>query len=208
MNKRISILLLLTLTAAVSSQSFDIGLKAGVNRSNYSESEDPFYGPLGGLILEYKLNKVWSVQTEFIYSMRGSKNSYQVYDYPDGNEPPTLYNLDVAEKYELHYTDLVMTAKYWFSKKINVSTGFVLGNVISAEQTYNVKDLNTGLSEDFSDTFKERSNTDFGIPVGIQYRFKSGLAFDLQYTFGTLSIYESGDSVKNQTLSLSVAYYF
>ena len=72
-------------------------------------------------------------------------------------------------------------------KGANVYSGFTLGNIINATRDYDVVDIDTGQDYNQSEAFKEISNTDFGIPLGLQYRFKSGLAFDLQYTCGILS---------------------
>ena len=190
-----------------STQDLSFGVRAGGNMTSFSDTEKQFYGILGGILLEYKFNKIWSFQSEFLYSQRGNETSYEIRDYPTGEGNP-LINLDILEKNALHYLDLGLYVKYYFNKRVNISTGMVLGNVINAERTYEAVNIDTGEKYDLRENFKEISNTDFGIPFGIEYKFKSGLAIDLQYVFGMLSLYESGESTKNQTLSLSVAYYF
>lgn len=195
----------LFLFAVAQAQDYSIGVRAGANYSKFSGSDDFFAGPMAGFFFHYKFDKIWSLQTELAYSQRGGKNSYEVYEYYE--QYMYTFHLKINDTYKLHYLDFSILAKYNFNKQVNFFTGLMLGNFVSAEHELKVIDIPTGNEFTEYQSVKDIANTYFGLPFGVEYRFRSGIAFEMRYTLEFVSLYE-GASAKSKNLTFSGSYYF
>jgi hypothetical protein len=87
----------------------DIGITAGYNRATVSgqdvQSASSINGFILGVSLVHRVNSMWSVQPELLYSRRGAKSSKVTGDFSD-------YNLEGTTD----YIDLPVLAKIGFSE--------------------------------------------------------------------------------------------
>lgn len=187
MKKIVVVFILALVTAGVSAQGVDFGIKAGVNFANISDAKDgatnlDFTGRTGlvvGAFVGAKLNDRFGVQADLLYSQQGAEF--------DGGE----FNLD--------YVNVPVVAKIFFFKGLHFQVGPQFGVLINDEGTILGEVINDLAVKDF----------DLSGVVGFGYDVPLGLRLDARYNFGLTDIEDDGgQSGKNSVVTLSVGYSF
>ena len=149
-------------------KTFMIGMKGGVNFSTLS-GEHYQYDIKGrtsfhlGMVMNFGLSEMFSIQPELLYSEQGFTLEY--YNY-DGNDNYVL----MEEVVKLNYINLPIMASFEVVEGLNIQTGPQFG--------FNV--------EDFPDDF------DFGIGIGAQYTLPINLFFQARYMIGLSDVTYNG----------------
>jgi hypothetical protein len=118
-----------------------IGLKAGYSLATQygiTPADDTFVvdthgrkGFAGGVFVYYPITESVGIQQEFLYAMKGSRQSVTI---------TTPFNVNTVSDYELNYFELPITIKYRFVKirdvKIYGSTGIALSLLMNGK--YNI----------------------------------------------------------------------
>ena len=193
----LSLGLLAGVSFAAQAQSIKYGVKAGVSLTNVTNSGDDAankFGFNGGVLANFAINDMFSIQPEVLYSNKGLK------------EKNSSNNLRLA----LNYIDVPVLAK--------VATGatglfFELGPQVGFRTSAEVKDSNTSLS--LNDAVK---SVDFGYAAGLGFQTESGAMVGLRYNGGFTNVAKDNGSVmglpttggsgKNSAFQLYVGYMF
>jgi hypothetical protein len=187
--KKISLFLCaLTLTGSIFAQQASIGLKAGLNVSNLSNSSGYDMGSKlgfnGGLLAHIHLNPTLALQPEVVYSGQGAK-------YTVNGTEHTL---------NLNYINIPVQLQYMFNNGFRLQTGPQVGFLASVKDK--VGDGETGYftSQDFK-------TVDFSWSAGLGYLSASGLGVDGRYNFGISNINNVGTNVlKNNVFQIGLFY--
>ncbi len=187
--KKIIFIALFFISTASFSQGFQLGLKGGVNVSNYTGgniSSDALLGFHVGGIFNFMLGKAFSIQPEVLFSSQGAKYT------SSGNKN----NLKVS------YINVPVMAKLNFGNvylEAGPQVGFKAGeNANNGNQTIN----------NFA------KNLDLSIGAGIGYHGRSGLGIGARYmagiskvgNFQTSTANTINPDFKNSVLQFSVFY--
>lgn len=144
-------------------QETSFGVKAGLNYAyiNGSDVKDinPTFKYHAGAIINIGITQFFSIQPEFLYSVKG-------------------YSSDQVDL-DLTYLDVPILVKLKFTDQINLHFGPQLGYLISANQK-------TALGED--DVKDQLRSFDLALAAGLEYEMNSGLSFGARYTFSVESI--------------------
>ena len=179
------------------------GAKVGFIMANITEApesweDDLSYktGFIGGLILNYAFSETFSLQPEFLYTMKGVKGN--LYDYDE------LISLDVTASFD--YFELPLLAVYTFPRetglKPRVYAGPSFAYNLSSELEFTALMLSADV--DFSSLTQV---TDFGVVAGAGFDYPLGkgmLTFDARFQRGFTNVIMTGDFLINgstQTIS-------
>jgi hypothetical protein len=191
----LSLGLLAGITFASQAQSIKYGVKAGASLTNFSGKDSDGYknkfGFNGGVVANFGLNDMFSIQPEVLYSMKGAK--------ADGTDV----------RLNLNYIDVPVLAK--------ISTGetglfFELGPQVGFLASAKAKDDNASVN--YKDFFK---SVDFGYAAGLGFQAASGPMIGLRYNGGFTNVGKTGNvnglqvqagSVKNSVFQLYVGFMF
>lgn len=190
------------------SQSDDsrIGVKAGVNLSNFYDNQidnrNLRFGFHVGLFTEIAVSEYFSIQPELLLATRGNEQTYG----DDGGLADDL-EIEGDVRFNLLYIDLPILAKFTIAEIINLHAGpyisYLLGANISAEG-----DLIPDDTEDLDrDNF---ANWDYGLAVGAGVDL-AAISIGLRYNMGFNEIADSTasdlllDNAKNSLLQAYVA---
>ncbi len=149
-------------------KTFIIGMKGGVNFSTLN-GEHYNYEIKGrtsfhfGMVMNFGLSEMFSIQPELLYSEQGFTLEY--YNY-DGNDNYIL----MEEVVKLNYINLPVMASFEVAEGLTLQTGPQFG--------FNVEDF----PEDF----------DFGIGIGAQYTLPINLFFQARYMIGISDVTYNG----------------
>jgi hypothetical protein len=178
--------------AAQAQTGIRFGLKAGASLTNFTgkdvEGAANKFGFNGGVVANFGINDMFSIQPEVLYSMKGAKE-----DGGDG-------------KINLNYIDIPVLAK--------IATGetglfFELGPQVGFLASAKAKD--NSASQDVKDAFK---TVDFGYAAGVGFQVSSSAMIGLRYNGGFTDVYKSvnvfGTNIetkaKNSAFQLYVGY--
>ena len=190
----LSLGLLISVSVATQAQSIKYGVKAGASLTNVTNSkQDNKFGFNGGLLANFGINDMFSIQPEVLYSNKG----YKVNGGQD--------NL----RFALNYVDVPVLVKL-----ATGSTGlfFELGPQVGFRLAADVKDSHNSIS--FKDYTK---SVDFGYAGGIGFQVESGPMIGLRYNGGFTDIGKNGTvnglqvtaaNAKNSAFQLYVGYMF
>ena len=199
------------------------GFKAGYNMAmqygtmpadiTYEVESDARHGFTGGIILIFPITDAFSVQQEFLYANKGSRQYITI------TEPP----VSTSTVYNINYFELPMLFRYTFANIGDVgifgSTGFALSMLLNGDYTVDG-------SIDFDGTqvpFSQSGDTDgldifdysFIYGLGVKFNvLKQKCFFDYRQTIGwnTLNMptFEGEDPapLRNQSYSFSLGIYF
>lgn len=183
-------ILCLLLTSGLAAQSFDAGLKGGGNatflRGDNSEDltkevKPAFHAGIYGNLI---IGDVVGLQTEFIYSSKGSKN----------------FNDSSDTELNLNYLTVPVLLQIWPSDHFNIYGGPQFGFLTAARQITSKK------SENVKDSFK---SGEFSVVGGIGYVSDNGIRVYFRYDHGIAKIndakFEFGN-LKNSALQLGVGF--
>ena len=185
---------------------------------NIFESEKRL-GAHGGIYFNIPLNENFSIETEFLYSMRGTNfsgtidTSGQYYQYITYVNPVTGttdtaqvitfsgdLNFDYDIKYKLHYLDVPITAKYKFSNGLFVNAGPYFSFLLASQFQYNAtldvlitKTDNNGTQTVADDTFlaEETLKEKEGLNT-VEIGFIGGIGYEFPFGLGISARYMRG----------------
>lgn len=189
----------------LSAQEVKFGVKAGVNFASLSGDDlDDLDGLTGfhvGGVAEVLFSDKFSLQPEIFYSAQGAKSEYT---------GAYIDSFEVKTKLKLDYINIPVIAKYYVTRELSIEAGPQIGFLVSAKQKIKVSGGGDSESDsvDLKDYYK---GLDFGLGLGLGYKFENGLNFSARYNIGlsNVSDEDSDDfSIKNNVFQLSVGYMF
>ena len=210
MIKRILIFLIFILFPGIVFSQISIGLKTGLNLSyaKYSDKDadvlvKPYRklkpGFVSGIVLNSKLNKVLSVQTEVLYSQKGLKFEQLPYN--------KIVNT-------MNYIELPISGHYNFSARKDASFNFYIGAYAAywIDGKFKKDDLTSGEkfvdTVDFDNPEYKFNRLDAGILAGIVYKVKK-TSFFLRYTHSMTGSSELNvDALTNRIVSFGINLFF
>jgi hypothetical protein len=186
----LALALTLGVASAAQAQSARFGVKAGASLTSFTgtdaDNAKNKFGFNGGVMANFALNDMFSIQPEVLYSMKGAKR--------DG-----IGNGDY--RFNANYIDVPVLAK--------ISTGatglfFELGPQVGFLASAKLKDDSN--SADIKDSFK---TVDFGYAAGLGFQAESGPMVGLRYNGGITSVDKDSDAkLRNSAFQLYVGFLF
>lgn len=191
----LALALTLGVAGAAQAQSARFGVKAGASLTNITKTGDGAankFGFNGGVLANFAVNDMFSIQPEVLYSNKGFKAK----------------NGSNNERFALNYIDVPVLAK--------VATGatglfFELGPQVGFRTSAAYTDSNNSLS--FNDAVR---SVDFGYAAGLGFQTESGAMIGLRYNGGFTSVAKengtlaglptTGGEGKNTAFQLYVGY--
>lgn len=171
------------------------GIKGGVNFA--SITGDDFDSPDSrtsfhvGLLAEFPLTEMFSLQAEALYSGQGFESDM------DGE----IFGGEGKVEYQLDYINVPVLAKVYILDGLSIEAGpqfgFKVNEEIDANANADDGDLNLDEAEDF----------DFGVAAGVTFETPMGLFATGRYTQGFTDIVNNRD-VKNSVFQIGVGYKF
>lgn len=177
------------------SMSPSFGVKGGVNFATVSgddfDSPDSRTSFHVGLLAEFPLAEIFSLQVEALYSGQGFKSNL------DGE----ILGGEGKVEYQLDYINVPVLAKVYVIEGLSLEVGpqfsFKVNEEIDANANADEGDLDLDTAEDF----------EFGLAAGLTFQTKSGLFASGRYNLGLTEIFENRD-VKNSVFQLGIGYKF
>jgi hypothetical protein len=159
-----------------------VGIKGGVNLSNLYvadvSTESMKVGFVGGLFGKFPVTRGFSIQPEFLYSVKGARENYNNFVEGGGEY-----------RFNLGYLELPLLAVVNLSRNFNIHAGGYGAYLINA----NVKDVNsngtiTGATELNANDFHR---WDYGLVGGIGFDIEN-FSLGARYNYGLATIGKSG----------------
>ncbi len=181
------------------------GPKIGANFANlYGEDMKETEGEIGedfksklgicvGGFITFNISKMFAIQPEVLYSMKGSK--------AEG----TLFGETIKLQFNLSYLEFPVLAKLRIPTRGNVKPNIFAGPSLAIKLSGKSKTEYAGESEE--EDIEAMKDTDFGLIIGAGVDFGK-LTVDLRYNLGLTKIPEEDDDVKNKAISLMIGYSF
>jgi hypothetical protein len=178
----------LSLGATLYAQNANIGLKAGLNVANLSNSSGAEMGSKvglnAGLLAHIHLTPSLAVQPEVVYSSQGAK-----YTVSNGEH-----------KLNLNYINIPVQLQYMFNNGFRLQTGPQVGFLVGVNDKVGNTETGTFTSQDFK-------TVDFSWTAGLGYLTYSGFGVDARYNFGISNVNNNGSNVlHNNVFQLGVFY--
>jgi hypothetical protein len=191
----LALALTIGVAGATQAQSVRFGLKAGASLTNITKTGDGAankFGFNGGVLANFAVNDMFSIQPEVLYSNKGFK----------------IKDTSSSQRFALNYIDVPVLAK--------VATGatglfFELGPQVGFRTAAAYKDTNGSL--ELNDAVK---SVDFGYAAGLGFQTESGAMIGLRYNGGFTNVYKENGSLaglptkggegKNSAFQLYVGY--
>ncbi|OYQ38001.1 hypothetical protein CHU92_07000 [Flavobacterium cyanobacteriorum] len=181
------------------SMAFSWGVKGGVNFATVNgdfESPDSRTSFHVGLVGEFPLADIFSIQVEALYSGQG----FEV-DVPGG-----LFSGNETLEYQLDYINVPVLAKVYLFKGFSLEAGpqfsFLVNEEIDSLPNDNAGDTNTDEAETF----------EFGVAGGLTFQTELGLFATARYTQGVTDILKERpgiqNSVNNSVFQIGIGYKF
>lgn len=171
------------------------GIKGGVNFA--SITGDDFDSPDSrtsfhiGVLAEFPLTEMFSLQAEALYSGQGFESDM------DGE----IFGGEGKVEYQLDYINVPVLAKVYILDGLSIEAGpqfgFKVNEEIDANANADDGDLNLDEAEDF----------DFGVAAGVTFETPMGLFATGRYTQGFTDIVNNRD-VKNSVFQIGIGYKF
>lgn len=215
----LSAVALIALSATTQAQGIGLGVKAGVNFSNFGGDEvgdsSARTGFHAGLVAEFKLSETFAIAPELLFSQQGSQTES---NFPTG--PFTSSNRE--DKQTLNYVNIPIAAKYYITEGLSISAGPQIGFLVSANSKFDetVTTETGGVTSSVAvsgelDNKAAFESVDFAIFGGIGYDLPMGVFFQARYTAGLSSVFKDSEALDsmdikttNNVFSLSVGYKF
>ena len=174
--------------AAANAQQVMFGLKAGLNVSTFSGSDNNGAKSIAGFhaggLVNIPVSGGFSVQPELLYSGQGAKASSDGYTITQ----------------TLNYLNIPVLAKYTFTGGFSVETGPQIGFLLSAKGKVN------GVSADNKELFK---SSDFAWGFGVEYTSSANIGGSIRYTYGLNKIEKTDPGkVYNSVFQIGIHYMF
>jgi hypothetical protein len=193
--KKLLIIPLIVISSGLFAQKFQIGLKAGANISNFTNTNiegldnKAIIGFHGGGFLSLLFGDHFAIQPEALISTQGTK-----FQYAD--------NAIEDQTYRLTYLTIPVMLQGRFNGGFYLEGGPQFGFKLNE----NIPGANTG--ENFA------KNLDLGLGLGLGFHGKSGLGVGGRYVLGLSKVgnFDSGDlndpKFRNGVIQLSLFYTF
>ncbi len=201
MIKKMALALAIITGSAINAQEADntmdktasFGVKGGVNFSTISgddfDSPDSRTSFHVGVLAEFPMTDMFSLQTEVLYSGQGFE-----FDVPgiDGGE---------HVEYQLDYLAIPVLAKFYLTKGFSVEAGPQFSFVVNEE-------LDTNPTDDPGDTNLDNAESfAMGIAGGLTFQTDMGLFASGRYVYGLTDVFDGIDS-KNSVFQIGIGYKF
>lgn len=178
------------------------GVKGGVNFATVTGGGEDFNSPDSrtsfhvGLVGEFPVADIFSVQVETLYSGQGFKADLRG---SDG---------DKAEM-QLDYINVPVLAKFYIAKGFSVEAGPQFSFLVNEEFDLN-PNSNSG-DIDFNNTPLDAENFEFGVAAGLTFQTDFGLFATGRYNYGFTEIFKNSNTAKdlhNSVFQIGLGYKF
>lgn len=175
-----------------------MGPKVGLNVSSITGDGSQYRAGVNvGIFANYRINSLFAIQPEFLYSMQGS-----------AFDDVTVLNQTIESNYTSHYIDIPVLLKIYPWQGLNVQVGPQFGFCVDDEYKLKLggKEISTNDLKQYG--YDEKANAfDFAIALGLGYEFDFGMTIDARYNWGLTKIYDD-DKAKNSVFMISLGYKF
>lgn len=184
--KKVLIVGMISLLCIPCFSQIGVGAKFGISSYTISgEDKSDKFGLHGGLVLQVPINKLLSVQSEFVFSQEGNELEIDdeiVSDHLNYFNIPILFQVNT---------------KSGFFMEAGPQIGFLL----------NAKSKVGSFEVDIKDQLK---STNISVGIGLGYRFKFGLGIGGRYNIGMTDLpkNEREESNKSSGIQLGLSYLF
>ena len=182
---------------ASNANSMDVsfGVKGGVNFATITgddfDSPDSRTSFHVGLLAEFPLSEMFSIQAEALYSGQGFETDI------DGG----ILGGDGKIEYQLDYINVPVLAKVYVVEGLSLEVGPQFSFKVNEE-------IDTDPNDDPGDyDLDEAESFDFGLAGGLTFQTNMGLFASARYTVGLTDIIPDRD-VKNSVFQLGIGYKF
>ena len=173
-------------------QDHRFGVRTGANFANFVGSDADTESDMNidlylGMVVEFILDKNWSVQPEAVYSRQGTINK----------------NNGTKNTVSTRYLNFPLLTKYYLAEWFFLSTGPQPGILFVAENQSETNGFPT--TTDIKDNYKA---IDFSWVIGLGGRLPFGLEIEARYNRGLASLPKSnrGVNIYNGVLQLGLAF--
>ena len=176
------------------SMSPSFGVKGGVNFANITGDDfDDADGRTSfhvGVLAEFPLAEIFSLQVEALYSGQGWKSNVTI---------PGIVDEEV--EYQLDYINVPVLAKVYVFEGLSLEVGPQFSFKVNEEFDNDP----TGDGGDYD--LDEAESFEFGVAAGLTFQTKMGLFATGRYTQGMTDVVKDVDA-KNQVWQLGIGYKF
>lgn len=184
------------------SMAFSWGVKGGVNFATLNgdiESPDSRTSFHAGLVAEFPLAEIFSLQVEALYSGQGAKYD-QVYATGNVLDPVGTRNVEL----QLDYINVPVLAKVYIVKGLSIEAGPQFSFLINDQ--WDTEPTSGGGSS--PSPIRESAHTfEFGVAGGLTFQTEIGLFAYGRYNQGVTDIADDLN-VQNSVFQLGVGYKF
>ncbi|KIX22094.1 hypothetical protein SY27_05360 [Flavobacterium sp. 316] len=173
------VIVLLLVTGITNAQTLKIGIKAGINYANLTDTSiktDAITSYHAGLLAEIRISESFAFQPELLYSTQGASYKNAVDEF----------------KNELGYISVPLLAKIGLSKSLALEVGPQASFLLSKKDEFDLNDYNS---------------FDFGVNGGLRLRITDNLFAQARYTLGLTEISKNAEA-KNSVFQLSAGILF
>lgn len=185
----------LTANAQMGTLEPSFGVKGGVNFANITgddfgdqESRTSFHV---GVLAEFPLTEMFSLQAEALYSGQGFKSSV----------PGEWFGGEGDVEYQLDYINVPVLAKVYLIQGLSLEVGpqfsFKVNEEIDSNANNDGGDLGLNEAEDF----------EFGVAAGVSFSTEMGLFATGRYNMGLTEVVDGMDA-KNSVFQIGIGYKF
>ncbi|MGV8994816.1 MAG: porin family protein [Flavobacterium sp.] len=185
-------------TVSMSAQERDIaiGVKGGVNfatvTGNDANSPDSRTSFHVGLLTEFPMNDMFSIQAEALYSGQGFKGNFSG---TDGDKV----------EYQLDYISIPVLAKLYITRGLSVEVGPQFSFKINDEFDFNPN--SDGGDINLDNTSYAAKDFEVAVGAGLTFQTEMGFFASGRYNYGLTEIIENTD-LKNSVFQVGVGYKF
>lgn len=169
------------ITSSISAQNVDIGVKTGLNISNFTGGDvdrNNLFDFHVGALAEFKITEKISLQPELLYTRQGSDAENSI-------------------KIKVDYLAIPLMVKYYVSKKFSIEAGPQLSFLVNDKAKFNDSSI--------PDVETDASSVDFGLNIGFGYSINTHLFAQVRYNYGITTVVENPD-IKNSVFQISMGY--
>jgi hypothetical protein len=202
MKKLFTLLLVFAAFTSISLAQMQIGPKAGVNFSTLigddAEGSESLTGFTGGIFFMYQFNKMFAIQPEAYYTMKGATDS------------ETFEGETIEATFSLDYIEIPILFKFLIPmENSSIAPSLFVGPYIGFNTTAKIKLEYLGQS--MEDDYEDVNPTDIGLVFGTGLGIPVGqneLGFDFRYILGLTSVDDSAEEVDIKNSVININAYF
>ncbi|WP_018344168.1 porin family protein [Cytophaga aurantiaca] len=200
----------ITISAAASAQ-IRLGVRAGVtfNDLMFIHTQDPdmkssttgFTYFNAAAVANYKINTLFSLQTEFIYTTLGKDYTQHTYQT---NIVGDVYTNYTNVKIRLQYFEIPVLAKFTFFKNSKVNLNLLAG----AFAGYNISAKQKNGDDSFQNISSDYTSWNSGITLGVGFSImQKRMFFEMRANRGFVDINKTNEKVNTFQAMYTVGYY-